>query len=1014
MRIGSLVWSQISARFRRRRASTALLIAALAVVVVLAGAGGAVSGNKVELLDGAAWLPSAIGQVVLVSGASAKPIAALGVGSNGDDLSVVQAGTTGYVVDRTAGHVTRVDGGTFDSSTPISFSSAEGAASLQVLVGGGKVFVLDGAKGVGYRVDPATLTPLGAPHPLDARVSTGSSVVDDRGWLWVIDAVTGAVKWLAGDQPVETGTVAAGPDSRLVLSGGSAVLIGKGGADWLSDEGSSAAHVDFGLRPNELAVASGTSDGRLLVVLAPRIVKICDRSNCDAAAYPLTGTSSRLGPAILLDGVILVPDLANGKVQLISVDTGNQIASPTILDPAADFDLFQWDTFLFYNDRKGERAGLLRLDGTYSGVEKYQRSNPELGLDEAAQDHTAPVIIPPTTSSEAPPTPPSDSTTTTPETITPDSGTTQPVVPEGGSGGGEGEGSGEAGGEGAASGGEPATVRLTVVASGPGQISTNLDKPPCRQDTCTYDIVPGSTAILTAAADGGNVLNWSPPESCSSNVCTLTMNSAVTRAALFSPPPPPGKVKLVVNATGNGRITNDFNGGDCSNTVCSYDVDENSVVTLTAVPEQPSNWPRWVDAPGCAGETCKITMDQRVVVSAPFHNDLTIAATGPGAVTVNSDSRTCRDSSCTYSIAPGATVSVRTAPDDSMVPASLSGQVSCSASNCTFTPEGPVRIEVAFKVRLTVSVAGPGSVTVTPAGGTCRSTTCDYTFPPNTRITLTSSPDNTWNPVSWNGPASCTANSCQLTLGSSALTQSASFGTDTVVVNVAIADGQGGRVTTDLGPACLTSCDYSVAAGTAVTFNGAAAINFGGPTWGAPCSANPCTFTATTSITVNVEFPRIIDRLIVTVGGGGRVVDSYTSQECRGRCETPIPRGTTMTLSALADSGHNLPAWGSRMQVTMNGPQGVSAVFAAQGGFVPGAELPSIGTGLIGTSAVCVENLDTNRWASFRGSSFQTTLNGSLAPGATDCTTLQGLWWGIPMIVTNTSSEANINAWLKW
>ena len=364
----------------------ALLVAG----VLVAGLGRSEPADRVALLSGAAWLPSSVGQVALLSGASARPMATLQVAHRGDDLDVVQSGSDGYVVDRSAGTVSRIDGGTFAQSTPYRFA-ADDPAKLSVLLGGGRVFVLDGAKGLLYRTDPKTLAVRGTPQVLDATVTPDSATVDGAGRLWVIDDRTGALKWFGGDPagPAGTGTGsrsgAAPSGSRLVLAGSAAVLVGATGADWLDSDGSAAAHVDFGLHPDEAAVVSGTSDGRLAVVIAGRgVVELCTRTRCGTSAFPIDGAGARLGQAVLQSGLLFVPDLSHGTVHVLSTSAGRQLADPEILTPTADFALIPQDGQLFYNDPGSDRAGVLHLDGTFTATQKYEPGDPGKNIDTPA------------------------------------------------------------------------------------------------------------------------------------------------------------------------------------------------------------------------------------------------------------------------------------------------------------------------------------------------------------------------------------------------------------------------------------------------------------------------------------------------------------------------------------------------------------------------------------------------------------------------------------------------------
>lgn len=597
----------------RRFTPGSVLALVVPVLVVVAGLGGAVTGSRVTLLDGAAWLPSTVGQVVLVSGASARPAATVAVGKSGDDLSVVQSGTTAYVVNRSAGTVTRVDGATFDTTDAVQFS-ADGGAQLQLLTGGGSVFVLDGANGLVYDVDPVTLASRGTPKALDVEVAPGAAVVDATGRLWVVDAVGGGISWLAADgspQPASSGLAA----DHLTLAGGRPVAVGETGADWLGDDGSSDAHVDFGLRPGETAVVSGTPDGRLLAVVGSRIVELCDRSGCAAKAFPIVDAGARLGAAILMSGVILVPDFDKGAVHLIWEADGRQIASQPILNPTADFDLFDHDTFAFFNDRNSERAGILQLEGTFTRVQKYEPGDPSAGLDVAAQSQVAPVITTPPASSAGPT--PLGSETTTGSTSPAGPGGTQggggttggSVGGTGGGGGGTGGGGGGTGGgtgnEGGDTGGTqtgtvgggngttiseptgtttPDLLATEVKVDGPGMVTSDPKGIDCETD-CTERFPRGSTITLTAPASSG-VPVWSGSGiDCNGASCPVAAGSTVT--VTFPPPPPstdpPQTRKVTVNVI-NGTVSSSPEGLDSCSGVCTFAPSVVTEVKLTAKP----------------------------------------------------------------------------------------------------------------------------------------------------------------------------------------------------------------------------------------------------------------------------------------------------------------------------------------------------------------------------------------------------------------------------------------------
>jgi len=125
-------------RVRTRRSTAAGGLAALLLASLVAAAfGHGYPASRVSLAGGGAWLASASqGIVTLIDGASDQVVGSVrapGAG-RGDALSVVQSGQSAYVVNRSAGTVSRVDGGTYEPSAPVRFGA--GGNSPDVYPGG--------------------------------------------------------------------------------------------------------------------------------------------------------------------------------------------------------------------------------------------------------------------------------------------------------------------------------------------------------------------------------------------------------------------------------------------------------------------------------------------------------------------------------------------------------------------------------------------------------------------------------------------------------------------------------------------------------------------------------------------------------------------------------------------------------------------------------------------------------------------------------------------------------------
>src|SRR5690349_2569232 len=80
----------------------------LAVALGLIGPRGAYPADRPRLLSGAAWLVSSqVGQLSLLDGSTAELAAQVPIAPPGDQLDVAQQGSVAYVVDRTAGTISR-------------------------------------------------------------------------------------------------------------------------------------------------------------------------------------------------------------------------------------------------------------------------------------------------------------------------------------------------------------------------------------------------------------------------------------------------------------------------------------------------------------------------------------------------------------------------------------------------------------------------------------------------------------------------------------------------------------------------------------------------------------------------------------------------------------------------------------------------------------------------------------------------------------------------------------------
>ncbi|AEV83128.1 Activated CDC42 kinase 1 [Actinoplanes sp. SE50] len=381
-------------RFARRLAAGARVLTGVVGVGTMAvvGAGHGYPAQAPHLLTGSAWLPSTgPGEVELLDGVNTEVAARVPVVPAAHDFDVVQQGADAYVLDTADGTVRRVDGATM-TATPAVGAVPGATTGVRIFAGDGVLYAVDTAHGLLADLDPATLAPRGRPRPLAAATDPGATVLDARGVLWALDARTGNLTAVRRDRRIVRPAAVTPGAGRLVLAGGKPVLadLATGNAYALDRDGKTTTTVrlELGGEPDP---AIGGSPGRARVYPAYRgTVSVCDL-NADGCsqAITLTAATDRLGTPVESGGRLFVPEPAHGRVFVVDPATGSVVAQPTVLRPAADFQLVARDGQVFFNDPRTRRAGVIRMDGSVLAVAKYDKN--------AAGPGAAPTTTPPPT-----------------------------------------------------------------------------------------------------------------------------------------------------------------------------------------------------------------------------------------------------------------------------------------------------------------------------------------------------------------------------------------------------------------------------------------------------------------------------------------------------------------------------------------------------------------------------------------------------------------------------------------
>jgi streptogramin lyase len=343
--------------------------------------------RAVDLLAGGAWVASSrVGLMTLIDGQSAQVAARVDVGGTPGPLAGAQAGQVAYALDGTRGTVVRVDPRTFHASRAAAVV-ARPSSHLTLRPTSRAVYVLDDDRGRVAVADPATLeVRRGADASLADRV--GSSVVDDRGRLWLLGATTGRVTWFDGAERHQHAAGVRRPaGAELVLAGGRPALVDRTAMTvrLLGPRGPAGGRACLDLaRDDDSLRFGGAASARLVYAVSGRqgVLRVSDLATgaCGHVAVPVAAPGHVLGPPVETGGLVFVPDYTRGTVAVVDMASERVTVTPRPV-ASGPFDLFAEDGFVFYNEPASERAGVIHVDGTFSAVSKYDPAHPGAGLD---------------------------------------------------------------------------------------------------------------------------------------------------------------------------------------------------------------------------------------------------------------------------------------------------------------------------------------------------------------------------------------------------------------------------------------------------------------------------------------------------------------------------------------------------------------------------------------------------------------------------------------------------------
>ncbi|MGC4053783.1 MAG: hypothetical protein QM757_31735 [Paludibaculum sp.] len=160
----------------------------------------------------------------------------------------------------------------------------------------------------------------------------------------------------------------------------------------------------------------------------------------------------------------------------------------------------------------------------------------------------------------------------------------------------------------------PAVVDFTVTTTGSGLVTANVGSIKC-PGVCSASLNTGTSITLTATAGKGAAFSgWGGACQGTSLTCTITLNAAASVTATFK-----SSFALSVSRSGKGVVTSAPAGIDCGGRgSCSGAFPQDSLVTLTAVPDAGAVWTGWGGACSGTALTCTVSMTKDTSVQANF------------------------------------------------------------------------------------------------------------------------------------------------------------------------------------------------------------------------------------------------------------------------------------------------------------------------------------------------------------------------------------------------------------
>jgi subtilisin family serine protease len=409
-------------------------------------------------------------------------------------------------------------------------------------------------------------------------------------------------------------------------------------------------------------------------------------------------------------------------------------------------------------------------------------------------------------------------------------------------------------------------------------------------------------------------------------------------------PQPRNYVPLNVAVTGDGTVSAPSAGISCGAS-CGRLLQAGTPVTLAATPLSGRAFKGWGGACAGAAPSCAITVAAATLVTAQFAptpRTLSLTRPGSGSGTVASiPAGIDCGATCSASFDGYTRVILTATPDAGSAFVGWEGACNGAGPSCQVILDADksigARFEVPHTLTLSMSGAGAGRVTSSPAGVDCTGS-CSVEFQGGTALTLTATPAPGSVFAGWSGACAGASATCLVTLDAARSVTARFDLTQSLAVSRSGAGG-GTVASSPSGIDCGTACSALFAAGTVVTLTATpdGSSVFAG--WNGACAgaSATCLVTLDAARSVTAQFDRVLHRLDVSLlgDGAGSVTSAPAGIDCGATCSASFPEGTQVTLTAIPPvSDSTFAGWSgactgaaSTCVLTMGSDHSVSARF---------------------------------------------------------------------------------------